>query len=692
MQITPTEHQQEALKKIQDFLNTDIEDIFILKGYAGTGKSTLIKFVVDYLNRVKISYSLLAPTGKAAKVLRDKIGEGRTIHQAIYSKELCCLKTDAEDVSEKEYHYFFPVRQQEDGSYLLIIDEASMISDYKDSMELMTFGTGRLLSDILWFMNTNGVKKILFVGDPAQLPPVTDNCSLALDATYLKSLGFHVTETTLTEILRQKADSGIAKLSLSIRDLLATPEKQRNTFVLEANGTDVFRESKEHFFETFVRLYTDTNSLNAVMIAYSNRQCLLLNEAIRQKLFPNTTNIQVNDTLIINNNVYRLYHRDIFNGDMVKVVAVGSVESRTVAVNHCGRTGKVALRFRNVTLQYPGDEIAFHCKIHESMLSDPERDLDLMYKKALYIDFCMRWREAHPTNDPQFKEGSMLFVNALSNDPYFNALKVKYGYAITCHKAQGSEWDYVFVDYTGRSGLFDDAVRWCYTATTRAQKKLYMAEAPNINGFTQLNFLPVKKASKACADFFSTSIRPENPEGPAGAPVGVALKYAELRTKLQNTGIILSGSESFPYRERFHFQMTDGNEVQIDASYDKNGIFKKVTETGSDEQRALIRLFNAPYIYPVQVAYEASSDVLKNLFQLMQAACIEVNAAIVQVKEMLSQYYVLYGLKTDATFAYIQFYITENGALSTAIPLSEDGEQDEKLIRIIHYILREDVV
>lgn len=689
-----TKQQQDVLQKIQNFLTeSDAGDIFILKGYAGTGKSTLVRFIADFLEKQKISYEVAAPTGKAAKVLKDKLGKGVTIHRIIYSKTLCCLKVNEEDVSKKEYHYFFPVLQLGgSNNFVLIVDEASMISDMKNELELMTFGTGRLLSDLLTYMQGNGVRKILFIGDPAQLPPVTDSKSRAMDAEYLRSMGYKVTEAALTEVMRQEGNSGVAELSMEIRDKLSILQKQRNELVLKANGVDVFDETPDSFLNTFMERYSNPEYSNAVMIAYSNRQCLLLNDAARQVLFPGQKDVQVNDVLVIGNNVYNVYPRDIFNGDVVRVVDVGRVETRNIPVFFNGAKEYVTLQFREVSVLYPGDMKEFVCKIHDGMLSDPERDLSLLYQKALYIDFCIRWNNEHPGLDPRYREGGELFIEALSKDLYFNALKVKYGYAITCHKAQGSEWDCVFVDYTGKNGLSDSALRWSYTATTRARKRLYMLNAPHINGFTKLSFLPVKRVTKSCADFFSPSVRPDCPDCPAGVPIGVALKYEEIRNKLRHTGFVWTGSESFPYRERFHFQLRNGTEVLMDASYDKNGIFKKFAETGCEEQKELVRLLNTPYIYPVHVKYEPSTKVLDSLFQQMQTACVEADAVIVQIKEMLSQYFVFYGLKTDADFAYIQFFVTENGALSTAIPMSADGPEDKKLVQIIHFMLGEDVV
>ena len=173
MSFTLLSQQQSAFSEIQSFLKND-GNIFILKGYAGTGKTTMIKYIVDYLQEQNVHFTVMAPTGRAAKVLRDKVGFGATIHRSIYSKQLTCIEVEDEDKSKKSFQFVFPILEEPSGIDLAIVDESSMISDVESYGEFFVFGSGRLLTDLLSSAKAQGIRKILFVGAPAQLPPVTD--------------------------------------------------------------------------------------------------------------------------------------------------------------------------------------------------------------------------------------------------------------------------------------------------------------------------------------------------------------------------------------------------------------------------------------------------------------------------------------------------------------------------------------
>ena len=203
--IIPTVDQKNAAEKLEQFINDD-SHVFILQGYAGTGKTTLLKTLIEYLKAQQLLFSALAPTGRAAKILRDKTGTGSTIHSAIYDfLNLESINKDAEDEADQSFHYYFPINNLDASNrQIIIVDEASMVSNKESKHELFTFGTNVLLNDLLTYAALKTTKnKIIFVGDPAQLPPVGDSASKALDARFFEEKGLEVQQAVLKEIKRQ---------------------------------------------------------------------------------------------------------------------------------------------------------------------------------------------------------------------------------------------------------------------------------------------------------------------------------------------------------------------------------------------------------------------------------------------------------------------------------------------------------
>ncbi len=675
--------QQQIFNKLTSFVEHPIGDVFILKGYAGTGKTTMIKRLVEYLDENHIPNMVMAPTGRAAKVLRDKMGKGITIHKGIYNyNDLKCIEVDSDDVSKKSFRYIFPVRESIGGKgneqcQVVIVDESSMISDKKVIGEFFTFGSGKLLSDLLEFANNEGTKKLIFVGDDAQLPPVTDNHSWALDESYFIERGYKVETATLTEVMRQSEGSGILNVASDIRGLLEQPVTNRNRFVIEKNGIDVEELAITNVIDKYLELYPIPEVGNGVIVNFSNVQCYQMNAAVRERLYGEKKEIQPGDILLINNNNYHTFSRTILNGDMAKVVSTGSVEYHSnIPVSINGKRTHVDLAFRRIELLFPDDDKSIECMILESQLNSKEGDLTAAQQRALYIDFCMR--------HPKLKDGSEEFKMALKNDLYFNALKVKYGYAITCHKAQGGEWDKVFVNYYYQCGLSDSMLRWCYTATTRAKKKLYIINAPHITACSKLKFSPIVKIGNVPVDFYNPNICVETPFHSSSVIVGVRLKCASIIDAIKDTEYKLVGVRSEEYRENYDFLYNETQKITLQVYHDKAGVFKHfpIKNDGSAEDHLCQIIEKA--ILPIDVIkYKPSSENFKELYQRVVSNCNELGITISNIIECKEKFYVMYYLITDATFAYIQFYFKNNDAFSTAIPKSELGEQDEKLKRLI---------
>lgn len=228
MELTP--QQDKVFEQIKAFLDSDAS-VFILRGYAGTGKTTMVKVVADYIAQNR-HVALMAPTGRAARVLTAKTGrKAVTIHKAIYEKA-CVVSKSVKDIAESEYKFVFPVRASEnEGKIVAIVDEASMVCSRKTEHELLVFGTDNLMDDLLTYVRPNFGGKVIFVGDPAQLPPVGESASNALRTEYFLEKGLKVVEAELTEVLRQKDDSIILKNAMMIRDLLK--KEKRNNLVFE---------------------------------------------------------------------------------------------------------------------------------------------------------------------------------------------------------------------------------------------------------------------------------------------------------------------------------------------------------------------------------------------------------------------------------------------------------------------------
>lgn len=680
MSVTLLQQQQAAFDEIQSFLKND-GDIFILKGYAGTGKTTMIKYIVDYLKAQNVKFTVMAPTGRAAKVLRDKVGYGATIHRSIYSKELTCIEVEDDDKSKKSFQFVFPIIEEPSNEELAIVDESSMISDVESHGEFFVFGSGRLLTDLLSSAKAQGIRKILFVGDPAQLPPVTDPYSRALDEAYFAGLGYKVASFELTDVIRQSAESKILQETFKIRDLLAKPRQERKSFVMSPNGQDIISVSEELLPQLYTDLYPSPEVGNGQIVCFSNRLCKYYVDAVRRIIFSNPSSIQVGDILIISSNNYNTYHREIFNGDQVKVFSVGKTECHPNIPVSIGKEKRhINLTFRDIEVLYPDTNDLVPCKIIEDFLESDRPELSNWQMRALYIDFILRHKG--------LKEGTPEFKKAFINDPYFNALRVKYGYAITCHKSQGGEWDTVFVDYSGRCGLADAHLRWCYTATTRAKQKLYIINAPNITAFSKLVFSQIAKISKAPKDFWP-SYDINTPFHNDSIPFPVKHKCLGIIESLTQTAYSIDRIQSCNYQEKYHFKSTEGETIEIDVWYDGSGFFRKLPVSNDGSPRDMLcDIINKSSFEVPQLNYTPSSDLTRELFQKVYTASVDADVTIANVVEMLDSYYVNYYLITDARFATIQFYIQgENRTmLSTAMPKSELGNDDAKLVHLINIL------
>ncbi len=478
--------QGALVEKLDAFLKNKIENVFLLQGYAGTGKTFITNGLTEYFRMVGRNYVLAAPTGKASKVLATKAASSAyTIHKTIYSFEnIKEFKQIDVDGSETYKFYAELAVNTHPVDTVYIVDEASMVSNKHQEGEFFRFGSGYLLEDFFKFVNldhNDHRKKVIFIGDNAQLPPVGMNFSPALDESYLrKKYNVKTISHVLDEVVRQKSDSGIIKNATMLRNSIDS--HCFNQLVMNNDFPDVQAIEYEDIVENYFDACDRKLNNNAILIAYSNADVAAYNQAIRKCFLPGCgEDIFPGDKIMANTN-NRFYGFFISNGDFGIVRKVlGNPEVRNVTLRKKNPETKlveeigVEIRFRNVELGFRDEDGLsrfFNAIIVENLLYSKQADLSSDENKALYVDFCIR--------HPGLKPGSQEFKDTLKRDPYFNAMRVKFGYAITCHKAQGSEWRHVFVKCQGTNArLGADYFRWLYTAITRASGQLYLVDPPS---------------------------------------------------------------------------------------------------------------------------------------------------------------------------------------------------------------------
>lgn len=342
-----TNQQQIALDNIKAFFDSDVP-VFILKGYAGTGKTTMIHEIIEEIIKRGKKPQLMAPTGRAARVLASKNSfEAKTIHRCIYELDTIETKDDSDDI-----RFIFPLKNREDEAkdHICIIDESSMIGTREVQSELFEFGTGSLLNDLLTFVAPNRGGKIIFVGDPMQLPPVGDNVSNALDEKYFEGIGLKSMVAELTDVVRQGVGSAILSNAMKVRDLISS--QQRNNLVFDRQDSEVVDMEGYNMPSQLLAHYPKPEINQSVIITYSNRQARDYNYAVRELLYPDQNQIVVGDILQVVSNNYKL---NVMNGDFVKITAINGnteLQSAPVYINIGGKRvqQKVTLSFRDVRI------------------------------------------------------------------------------------------------------------------------------------------------------------------------------------------------------------------------------------------------------------------------------------------------------------------------------------------------------
>lgn len=464
--LHPTKDQSYALQKIWDFLDDRSKRVFILKGYAGTGKTTMMRMFISRLNEEGRKYCLLASTGRAAKILSDISGqEAQTIHSHIYSfsgfnqdldKLAEATKTDT--VEPLFLQFGLKLFSEDNAASVYIVDEASMISDKPEFGSVQAkFGSGNLVQDLLDY---DKEAKFIFVGDECQLPPVNGSFSPVLTKEYLESqyqLG--VSEAVLKEIVRQKKGNDIVIAASKVRDLYHNPPVVTwGRFPLRGFNNIEIVPNQTELLNKYVKSIKSGGYSTTTLIAGSNKTCNALAELLRPALGYTSHSLQIGELLLVTqNNLVS----GLMNGDLVKVTQIGMREQRA------------GLTFLNVEVEnvLNGNRIS-QLLIEDILYSASQINISQDQQRELYVDYAIRMqKKGYKSSHPQFKKG-------MFDDSYLNALRAVYGYALTCHKSQGGEWKSVFVDiprYYAREPKAS-TYQWLYTAMTRATDKLYIVD------------------------------------------------------------------------------------------------------------------------------------------------------------------------------------------------------------------------
>lgn len=466
--ITLTKGQQNGIQNFQNFLENDFK-VFILKGYAGTGKTTLISEFIKILEEKKIAYKLLASTGRAAKILSNITNKAvSTIHSEIY--RFTDFNKDIDEVIRKKGQ----VGIEASGQLLLnfalskidssvqtvyIIDEASMISDTEDKNTTQAmFGSGKLLSDLLEYDQTG---KFVFVGDECQLPPVVgveqDAFSPALSEVYFrKNLYIYSQTHVINEIVRQLAQNDIIAASKKVRELAQNPPQKKwgDIPFLGYNNINLY-SIRDQFIESYYHSIEDQDYMKATMICRSNKKCNEIANFIRNR-YGYSSYISEGDLLLVTQNNHIT---GLMNGDMVVVKQI--LEYPLYRAN---------LTFRKIEVEELVTKRKYTQLVIENIINENHTNLSSTQQTDSFVDFFMRMKKRN------IKQKSEEFNSMMMKDPYLNALRAVYGYALTCHKSQGGEWEDVFVDIP-RNFTLDpkkETYQWLYTAITRTKSKLHM--------------------------------------------------------------------------------------------------------------------------------------------------------------------------------------------------------------------------
>ncbi|MBR5332112.1 MAG: AAA family ATPase [Muribaculaceae bacterium] len=444
----PNEQQVQLIAALARFCSplSPQDSIFMLNGYAGTGKTSLTGALVRSLNEVGISSVLLAPTGRAAKVFgRFAKHPAYTIHRKIYRQ------ASSGDMNS----YVAMVAENKHRNTIFIVDEASMIGSRNDN-------GSDVLEDLIHYVYSGENCRLILLGDTAQLPPVGCQFSPAMTVNVLKSFGLRVTRATLTATVRQASNSGILYNATWLRRAMLT-DPLPTPMLVASKFADVIPVLSEDLPEVLSEAYSRDGLEETILVTRSNQRAVGFNLAIRGNILEKEEYLCRDELVLVAKNNYLWSSKVkgidfIANGDVALVTKIYGTET------------KYGFLFADAKIQFPDRDIELDAKLLLSTLASDAPGLTAQQSSELY-QYCLNNPDNFAPNTPMSTR-----VKSLKTDPYFNALQVKYAYAVTCHKAQGGQWKNVFIDmgYIAPEAQGMEFYRWLYTAITRATHRLYI--------------------------------------------------------------------------------------------------------------------------------------------------------------------------------------------------------------------------
>ncbi len=448
----PTPGQDGLFRAAGEFLTTDDGDILVVNGYAGTGKTSAVAAVIAALRELKVPSVLLAPTGRAAKVLSSFAGvPAQTIHKAIYRQK----SVSSDGFGE------FSLSPNKLKSTLFVVDEASLIGiDAGESRSQGFFGTGNLLEDLISYVRNGSDCRLILMGDDAQLPPVGMDESPALSKNYMEGFG-GVRFVSLTDVVRQAQSSGILMNATALRSNLGA-----GTLHLKLDGyPDIERIGGEQLTDKIAAAYEEYGEDDTIILCRSNKRAIRYNLGIRSTVQYKEERLLRGDNLMIVKNCYQFLDEDskmgyIANGDTAVLQRIRGFEER------------YGLHFAEATLRFPDyDDEIVTAKVCLDTLESESASLTYEQQNALYQGV---------NEDYSDIASKKKRYEAVREDPFYNALQLKYAQAVTCHKAQGGQWSCVFIDCPfWQPEQTPDDLKWLYTALTRAVQKVYLVNFPD---------------------------------------------------------------------------------------------------------------------------------------------------------------------------------------------------------------------
>ena len=455
--------------QILDFISSPTVKNLLITGAAGTGKTTLVKKIIEYLNENQLPYYLLTPTGRAAHNLQNHIFEvtevsPTTIHSFLYKK-------DDKSVQEiPEILRFSVVNEKVEDNAVIIIDEASILShEAMSEKDFLQFGSGNLFKDLTDYLDlSNSNRKLILVGDPCQLPSINVSQAEVLNTDYLKQHfeTNNIEHIHLKEVHRQLKDSNILKSATALRDKL--DNKDFLQLPIDIDHNEIHHLNMDEALEKYLWMYGN----NSIFLSYTNKDVHSINLKFRELLNLSPNQLEKKERLILMKNSWVNYQY-LNNGDFLIIENLGVVESFTINVPQKQASPiAITLEFQDIELRKEDSFSSIKCKILHHKIWNDENETSAKELQALVIHFKQRY--------PHLQRGTPEYKQTIQNDPYINALYLRFGYAMTCHKAQGGEWGNVYINLARPQNDLKtlNGFKWIYTALTRSKKYVYLINCP----------------------------------------------------------------------------------------------------------------------------------------------------------------------------------------------------------------------